>query len=300
MIKSKRNSAIESWDYEFNVISGDLNAIKNYQHDSAHRERIALVGLRLNVLNLQGRLAALLDRLQTLTAQLELVSGSTRALIHWSGIFAQKCREFYTVKASTLGKEMWLRLLRTRVTGTSSSRIEDSFSDENLIEIALRFQQMSKVHDQLEAHVADLRSQQDHLRFRYEDVRTAQANREAAGSLYSNFGRSLSEARDHPTLSRVSRVFRHLSRGTKPLAHRYRYLNELHHGVSTQTERLIQNCKSIVLGNLHDKSHQRIQNRELEASLREIEQLREQLNIAAEICDAAPMPARPHIVSKSS
>lgn len=281
------------WDAEFKSVRDDLVAIRMFQHDTAQRERVALVGLRLSIVQLQVRLAGILDRITSYHPQQSMMRGATRALVHWSCHFAQLCRDLYTSQIADLGKSMWLSLIQARIPGLSS---RTAFNDEQMIEIAIRFQQMRKVKEQLERELADLRAEKQTLKYRYDDLMTALNNREAAGSFFAYFGRNLQESRENPTLQKLGKVLRGVVRSVSLPKNRYHYLHDLQQAIGAQSDQLIQNCKSLVLQDLGlDVPKQKLGERELHASLREIDKLREQLQVATDLLDHVLEPVHPKI-----
>ncbi len=186
MSAAERNH-MQAWDANLAAVFDDMTAIKSFQLDSTQKERLALISLKVGIFQLQGRLAQLLDRISDLTPQQNLVPTRQRAFLYWSITFANKVRAYYAEQVTVLGKEMWLNLVRARVPGDTGQDSLD-FSDDNLVELSLRFSHLQATQQHLQNFIIELQQQQAKLRHRYQDISAARANREAACSMHANFG----------------------------------------------------------------------------------------------------------------
>ncbi len=98
-------------------------------------------------------------------------------------------------------------------------------------------------------------------------------------------------------LGRFNQIVKQVATSQRSANQRYRYLNEVHNQIASQADDLIKQCKNMVLQNMEPNrtNADRIHERELNASLRHIESLREQLELAAQLCEAPPETLRPSI-----
>lgn len=290
---------IRRWDAEFESIAGDLLAVKQYQADSMQKERLALVSLKMGIFQTQGQLAQVLEKIKASAPRQSMLPPKFQSLIRWANNYAELAGSYYFARVHLLGKSMWLRLIHSRTPGTSVEPGTE-FTDENLIELSLRLKQLQDTHRYLEQRLVQLRDEQKNLHHRYEDCLAIHANREAAATLTASFGRNLSEARQHPLMRRLSSLFQHFSQAVQPLTQRYSYLTELHREVVAQTDAVIQHCKSLVLSDIKNPQtrSQRNMQREFDASLRQIEDLRKQLDIAKDLCSPSIPSAHPILLQK--
>lgn len=288
---------LSQWDAEIQAIAADLAAMKNRQQNPQQNERMSLIGLKVGIFQLQARLSTILDKIANASKRTALIADpKAKSLLHWAGIYAHKAHDYYFQLAQLFGKRMWLKLIRTRTPGFSAAPSMD-FTDEHLIELSIRHKQLVDTESALREELLQLGQHKQQLKHRYDDICAIKANRDAAGSMQAHFGRNPHEALSHPVIGRIKSAFLHLSHAARPVTSKYSYVMDIHQDVSERVDRMIQHCKSIVLSDLHNPDHgrQRVANRELDGSLREISDLREQLSIAEGLFNTTPEAFHPKL-----
>jgi hypothetical protein len=286
---------LQLWDYELDLITSDLAHIKNHQQDVQQKERLALISLKVGTFQMQARLAMMLDKLNAASQRIAVVHDArVRSILHWAGIYSQRVHDYYFQVVELFGKQMWLKLVRTRMPGIAANPITD-FSDEHLIELSIRHKQLNDTEVLLREHLANLLNERDKLRHRYDDLCAKRANREAASSMQARFGRSPAEAAKHPVLNRLKSSMKSLAQMATPLSSKYTYLSDLHRHVSEHADLLIQRCKTLALEDLYQPqvAKARVKDREYDASLRQISELRDQLSVAESLFNATPETVHP-------
>src|SRR5690606_18490348 len=119
-------------------------------------------------------LATILDRIVAASERKTLMDTTRKSLLHWAGVFAQKTRQFYFLRMQVLGKQMWLKLIRTRTPGVSTEPLKD-FSDEHLIELSVRQKQLRETERHLLAHLQEIERQKAEMNHYYEDFNMMRA-----------------------------------------------------------------------------------------------------------------------------
>jgi phage-related tail protein len=282
------------WDEELKAIATDTATVKQHYHALKREQRHAIVKYKVAILQLQGTLSAILEKMAHATQRKAALPPGNRSLVHWGGVLAQKTHQFYFLYVQLTGKTMWLNLLRARIPGNHHAP-DAAFSDEQLVELANRMQRLTETEQVLSMELAQLNRQREQLEYRYQDLCAIEQNRQAASSLAANFGSTVRDALKHPLLESVRSLFWSISHQQSYRRKRGSYLNEVHASVEKRTETIIHNCRNLVIENLRDPSRH-VRKREIDQyreSLAHIEELQQQLADASALLLEAPSESRP-------
>jgi len=290
---------LRDWDQEAQIIGTQLDSTYELYLSTHSIQKRVLLNIKNSILNLQGHLSITLEKLTHASKRKSMLPSRQRSLVHWGGVYAEYAQSYYTQKVGTLGKNLWLQLLRLRMPGMNYDH-SLPFSDEHLVEVSLRYRQLKEIELQLHSDVHALKAQQEDMRHQYNDMKTISANQDSANSLNLRFGNNPTESLRHPVLGRVKSALKKVL-GATHVEKQYPYLAEQRKTANILSKRVLDDCKTLVLQDLEAPSstpnaatitHYR-------ESLAKIHDLELQLMEANRLLNQNPPPIHPILVKKS-
>ena len=290
-------TATSDWDLELAAIARELATLSATYGRTRLTAHKTLMLRRIGVMQAQLRLERLAARLAAAVRKEPLLLPRERALLHGARLYAEKLPQEIALTARLQSRQLWLQLIRARMSGPQVSGLGD-LSGDDLVALAIRHDQAQKTERYLRDAVTKLAQKQRQLTERYQQLAVVDANSTAAQTLGQRLGASLNAGVGHPTITTLERWLKVVASRTPSRTTTERGLasaDALEEGLRRASD-LAQGLAARQRETATSPPPKRQVDR-LGAALAQLDELQEEARLAYEqIMQAAPMSAQPILV----
>jgi|GEM_PF-2292818 len=204
--------SIERWDSECRAVAREIaGSLAAPLADSALTAQHPLVSAKFEAMRVEHELKANIRSLRSTLDRRPWMDKRASALIHWTGVLADKILAYFESQARIIDKSMWLHLLQTRVDGQPMNTSDMGESD--IMDVAIRRTNLLKTETFLTEHLKKLEKEKERLHKQYHQLDARRANFWASHSMAASFGQNFDQSRSNPVLQSLTR---YVSRITAP------------------------------------------------------------------------------------
>jgi hypothetical protein len=240
---------LREWDTEFRQITAEVRSISGMTEGRRQSMRNARE-LRQTLVQQQVGIGQLFTKIQKLTGLNLILQPREKTLLHWAGIFGEASRTLFDLKNQYLTRLLWLHLVRSRLTGEVSERIE-AIKPDDLIRLMVREAELEKTEGHLKGALDKFRQDKKQLFERYNQLNIKQANLTAARSMAGRLGSSITTGLRSPTMLALSQWLRKVTAPvqSKRVLHK---LSALQTDYSKKSQDILNGYQSAVLRTLQE------------------------------------------------
>lgn len=243
-------SELNDWDQEFAIIAREVNTLVTDHLKNRVSRNKGLVTRKMATIQSQLKIEKMLKRIRSFCEREFLLLPKEKALVHWSEVFLHRVENYYELKQKNLTRALWLKLIRTRISGPDKAAFTN-FDNDDLITLSLRHAALLKTEKFLGDAIVRKRRQKKEAIARYQELTIAQENRTSAASMQSRLGSDLDHAMRNPIVTALGRALIELSaslhRETKK-----RQLTELELKYSRRTQSVMEICQKFAVNSHQD------------------------------------------------
>jgi hypothetical protein len=240
---------LREWDAEFRQITAEVRSMSGITADRRQSMRNARE-LRQTLVQQQVGIGQLFTKIQKMTGLNLILQPREKSLLHWAGILGEASRHLYDLKNQYLTRLLWLHLVRSRLTGEASERIEPIKPDD-LIRLTVREAELEKTESLLKSALTKFRDDKRRLFDRYNQLNLKQANLTAARTMAGRLGGSLTTGLRSPTMNALSQWLRKVTAPvqSKRVLHK---LSALQSDYSHKSQEILSGYQRVVLRTLQE------------------------------------------------
>ena len=293
---------MNDWDLELAMVQRDLARLDQYLSapgSSANQ----LTKHKVRLLQSHLRFERLCDQMHKVLERDFLLVPREQAMVHWTKIYLEKVKFFYTLQQKSMTRGLWLKLLRARMMGgeTTEKSLRQEPDSEDLVALALKHAQLQKTEQHLQGQLKILAARKNDLRQQYYRLGVVEANNGAGRSFNTRVSR---ESENDGVESALQTLGRALVRANwrhskNPLAHEFSDHLQMY---ANKAEETLNHCHQLTLARFSDESTHS-ENHAAAALQRAVQQLDELDGKVEEayqkLIEKPLLPMRPILVQKS-
>ena len=195
---------MHDWDEELTLLAAEVNTLTNKHLKERIKQNRGLIARKVATIQSQLKIDKTLRRLKSFCEREFLLLPREKALLHWSGIFTETVEKYYVLKQENLTKNLWLKLIRTRVNGSEQSPFSN-FDQDDLVSLSVRHANFAKTEKYLGELLVKKREQKRAAIQRYQELTVAQINKSSANTLQGRLGTDLKHALKNPLVNSIGR-----------------------------------------------------------------------------------------------
>ena len=243
---------LRDWDDELASLAEEINILTTKHVKEGIKQNRGLIARKIATIQSQLKIDRTIKRLKSFCEREFLLLPREKALLHWSGIFTEKVEAYYTLKQENLTKNLWLKLIRTRVNGSEQSPFSN-FDQDDLVSLSVRHANFAKTEKYLGELLIKKREQKRAAVQKYQELTVALANRGSANTLQGRLGTDLIHALKNPMLKTIGRAITHMA----STLHNSEHLSERHslnNQFQKKSDSVLAVCRKYVLAGKTDPS----------------------------------------------
>lgn len=293
---------MDDWDLELAAVQRDLARLDHYL-SAAGSSSNQLTTHKVRLLQSHLRFERLCDQMHKILERDFLLVPREKAIVHWTKIYLEKVKVFYTLQQKSMTRGLWLKLLRARMMGgeTTEKSLRQEPDSEDLVALALKHAQLQKTEQHLQVQLKILSARKNDLREQYYKLGVVEANNGAGRSFNTRVSRESESDGLESALQTLGRalVYANWSHGKDPLAQEFSDHLEMY---ANKAEETLSHCHQLTLARFSDGPH-RTENHaegELQRAVQQLDELDGRVEEAYQKLIAKPLlPMRPILVQKS-
>lgn len=138
-----RDDLLKDWDDELALVASEIAHLRGAHGKTRLTGDKAIVAKRVAIVQAQMELDRSFDRIRKLTQRDFMLLPRERALVHWASLYLEAATKVFALTTKIGTRNLWLRLVRTRLASPSSSDAAsqdlDTAQQEDLASLAVRW-----------------------------------------------------------------------------------------------------------------------------------------------------------------
>jgi hypothetical protein len=197
--------AMEEWDHELATVAREVSSLASGHLRSNASRNKGLVSRKMATIQAQLKIERMFRRIRSLCEREFLLLPKEKALLHWSGVFLEKVEKYYELKQCNLTRNLWLKLIRTRIGGPEQAHFT-SFDQDDIVSLSLRHAALIKSEKYLGDALVRKHEQKAEAVRRYQQLSIAHENKSSAVSMQGRLGIDLEHSLTNPVVNYLGRA----------------------------------------------------------------------------------------------
>lgn len=192
---------LAQWDREAMQLASELGELIKTRPNRNLPSAVPLKELRVELAKQQSDFIRILDQIDSIVREKTPSVPRTHtesSFVHWTGIFSNRLRQYWTRQSRLLSAMMWAKLIKMRLAGPQKREHDWQISDEEIVGLAIKRAELASTEKQLVQHLETLKGKKDELQLRYKALLVSESNALAGNSLQGRLGRNVFDALRSP------------------------------------------------------------------------------------------------------